>query len=426
MIPGPAPFILSLIIMLDDKRVWVALCALGLLAPAPGRADTPPNGRTPVEAPAREQAASPADPYFDEISEQGQQARGFYASGPYVRVKGADGLVRSVRSAELDAVVIDLKDGAGRVTYRTAVPELAPQVHRYLRDPVALVSTLKEAGIYTIARIVCFADPQLPRRDASRAIVHNRRGTPWVSWGTGGTWLDPYNVENHRMIVALAREAESFGFDEIQLDYVRFPVDDGTSYARFPAQDDRSRAEVLLDLLREVDAAVHVPLGVDVFGLTAFRPGDSDGLGQDLEAMSRYAEVFTPMLYLNSMRSWHRGRERRAYGLVRQGVSVLRERLGPRPVIRPFLQAFERGSENYGPEFIAEQIRGARWGQADGFLFWHPGSRYQMLRRGMRSAARGIGAFPLAGRAAHRREPSGDRREARRMPSTDTNTPTRR
>jgi len=406
------------------SSILLTLALGGALLASSGRADTPPNEHVQEAPDLRPDGAPVPDPYFDRISPQGQTARGFYASGPYVRVKHLTGLVRAVQSAQLDAVVIDLKDGAGRVTYDTQVPELHPQVRRYLRDPAALVQGLKQAGIYTIARIVCFADPQLPLRHVDRAIVHNRRGTPWVSWGTGGTWLDPYNSANHQMIVALAREAESFGFDEIQLDYVRFPVDDGTIYARYPSQDERTRAEVLIDLLREVDTAVHIPLGVDVFGLTAFRTGDSDGLGQDLEAFSHYVEVFTPMLYLNSMRSWHRGRQRRAYGLVRQGVSALRDRLGPRPVIRPFLQAFERGSENYGPDFIAEQIRGARWGRADGFLFWHPGSRYQVLRRGMLTRARGIGAFPLAGRDAHRAEraPS-DRREARRTPSTTTNSP---
>jgi hypothetical protein len=404
----------------------LSLAVGGAFLSQPGRADTPPNDSAiPVEQ-LRRQGTPPADPYFDPVSLQGQRARGFYASGPYVRVKHVDGLVRAIQSAGLDAVVIDLKDGAGRVTYDTQIPILQPQVRNFLRDPRALVAGLKEAGIYTIARIVCFADPQLPARAPERSIVHVRRGTPWVSWGTGGTWLDPYNAQNHQLVVQLAQEAESFGFDEIQLDYVRFPVDEGTTYARFPAQDERSRAEVLVDLLREVDAAIHVPLGVDVFGLTAFRRGDRDGLGQDLEAFTRYVEVFTPMLYLNSMRTWHQGRSRRAYGLVRQGVSALRERLGPRPVIRPFLQAFERGSENYGPEFIAEQVRGARWGNADGFLFWHPGSRYQMLRRGMRSGARGIGAFPMHGRDAPRALPPAnpdDGREARRIPSSATNTP---
>ena len=390
-----------------------------------GRADTPPNGRARGAEELRREGTPPVDPYFDPITVQGQQARGFYASGPYVRVKHLDGLIRAVKSANLDAVVIDLKDGAGRVTYDTQIPVLQPQIRNYLGDPRALVAGLKQAGLYTIARVVCFADPQLPLRVPERAVVHVRRGTSWVSWGTGGTWLDPYNAENQQLVVQLAREAASFGFDEVQLDYVRFPVDDGTVYARFPAHDERTRPEVLVDLLRQVDAAIHVPLGVDVFGLTAFRTGDSDGLGQDLEAFAPYVEVYTPMLYMNSMRTWGRGSERRAFGLVREGVSTLRERLGPRAVIRPFLQAFEQGSDHFGPEFIAEQIRGARLGQADGFLFWHPGSRYQMLRRGMLTSPRDTGAFPLNGRAAQRalRTNEPEEREARRIPSSNTSTP---
>lgn len=362
------------------------------------QADAPPSGSTlsPVAEAVQPENAAPDvdDPFFDPVTEHGQRARGFYASGPYVRRRGTEGLIRSIRNADMDAVVIDLKDGQGRITYDTQIPILEAQERRFLGDAAQLVTDLKAAGIYTIARVVCFADPQLPLRHPERAIVHNRRGTPWVSWGTGGTWLDPFNQDNHDMIVELTREAAALGFDEIQLDYIRFPVDRGTDYARYPQETDQTRPQLLLGLLRRIDEAVRIPLGVDVFGLTAFREGDRDGLGQDLEQWIDHVEVYTPMLYLNSMRSWELGHARRAFRLIQIGTSRMRARLGDRPVIRPWLQAFERGSDHWSPEFIAEQIRGARNGHSDGFLFWHPGSNYGMLNRGMRTAARGLSPFP--------------------------------
>ncbi|MBX3249899.1 MAG: hypothetical protein KF901_22165 [Myxococcales bacterium] len=377
---------------------WVALMVVlgsGLMGGMPTRADNPPGRRPSSPTPA---TAADADPLFDPVSEHGQRATGMYLPGAYFLNRSVAQVVELARQTHTDALVIDLKDGAGRVTYDTQIPELRDSRRLFIPDAPGLVRGLKEAGIYTIARITCFADPQLPARHPERAIMHYRRNQPWVSWGTGGTWLDPYNRENHTMIVALAREAEAIGFDEIQLDYVRFPVDDGTQYARYPSEDGTPRPQLMIELLRRIDLAVRIPLGVDVFGLAAYREGDPSGLGQDLAAWTDYVEVYSPMLYINAMREWEVDRPERSRFLVETGIARMRERLGPRPVIRPFLQAFERGAghEGFNPTFIARQIQGARAGGADGFLMWHPGARYSMFRRAMNGPARGLSPFPIA------------------------------
>ncbi len=334
----------------------------------------------------------------DPVTEAGQNARGLYLGASFVRDHGVEAVVRHVHTARMNAVVLDLKDAEGRVHHDTAIPELVEARTGYLGDTATLVESLHEAGIYTIARIVCFADRSLPERHPERAIRDLRpRHDVWVSWGTGGTWLDPYHPLNHRLVVALAREAEALGFDEVQLDYVRFPVDDGTRFASYPALTEETRTEVLMRLLRSVDEATGIPLGVDVFGLAAYRRGDPSGLGQDLEAWTRHVEVFTPMLYVNSMRAWRREENvNRAFRLVYDGTRRLRQRLGPRPVIRPFLQAFERGADDFGPEFIFDQVRAARRARADGFLFWHPGHTYGVVRRAMRGPTRTLLPFPIA------------------------------
>lgn len=341
--------------------------------------------------------------YVDPVSPAGQRARGIYVSGPYARSRGAEGLIETVRFAKLNAVVIDLKDSAGRVTYDSSIELLRDQERPFLGDAKAFVRTLKEAGVYTIARVVCFSDPVLPKAHPERAIQHFRRGDAWVSWGTGGTWLDPYNRDNHDLVVSLAKEAQTLGFDEVQLDYIRFPVDDGTKYAAYPSQDDRPRWQVLLGLLRRIDAALSIPLGVDTFGLTAFDGKGNGELGQNLEPWMAHVEVVSPMLYLNAMGHWGRGLANREEALIRQGVSELRGRIGPVAVIRPFLQAFPQGVERFDAHFIADQVRGARRGGADGMLFWHPRSSYQTLGRGMRGPARPLLRFPIDERQEARR-----------------------
>lgn len=388
---------------------WLlAFAALVLFVsiPSEGRGEGPSEARPAATRrrptrprPPREPRREPVQPdprWHDPVSEAGQHARGLYLGASFVRRNGIDGVIEEIRSSGMNAVVLDLKDSDGRIHHDTRVPELRPYRTGWLGDTAELVRRLKEAGVYTIARITCFADRSLPADAPDRAIQHVRRRTPWVSWGTGGTWLDPHHPENQRLVVDLSREAQALGFEEVQLDYVRFPVDEGIEYALYPAQTEESHADVLMRLLRAVDEAISIPLGVDVFGLAAYRRGDPSGLGQDLERWTEHVEVFSPMLYVNSMRNWRRGEPNRAYSLIYDGVRLLRERIGPRPVIRPFLQAFSRGADHFDPDFIAQQIRGARQGRADGILFWHPGHSYGMVRRAMRTRARGLVPFPIA------------------------------
>jgi hypothetical protein len=122
-----------------------------------------------------------------------------------------------------------------------------------------------------------------------------------------------------------------------------------------------------------------------------------------------HVEVFSPMLYINGMQSLiRRGGAARAQNLVFAATNTLRERVGPLPVIRPFLQGFSRGADYYNAEFIAEQVRGVRNANGDGFLFWHPGSNYKMVQAGMVGPATGMNPLPLGPRFAQRQEHWGD------------------
>jgi hypothetical protein len=337
----------------------------------------------------------------DAITADVRRSHGLYITAPFVRDNGVDAVIETLHNARMDTAVLDLKDAAGRVNYDTHIPELEAHETGWMGDVPALVQRLHAEHLRAVARIVCFNDRVLALEQPDRAIMDARPrhlDEVWVSWGTGGEWLDPWDGRNHDMIVALAQEAAALGFDEVQLDYIRFPVDDGTEFARYPHErDDVDRRHLLLGLLARVDEAIDVPLGVDVFGIQAFWGGDHSGLGQDLELWAQHVDVFTPMLYLNAMRDWQREDEHRAQHLVQTGVHRLRERLGRRPVIRPFLQAFEQGADTFDEDFIAEQLRGARFGGADGYLFWHPGSIFSVVRRAvsLHGPAHWLREFPI-------------------------------
>lgn len=343
----------------------------------------------------------------DRMTESVASATGLYFTGPFVEGRGSAGIIELLRNSRMDTAVIDLKDATGRVHHDTAIPELEDSETGMMGDGRTLLRELHDAGIRSVARIVCFNDPLLAPNVPDRAILDARErfhGRVWTSWGTGGAWLDPWDPRNQEMVLELAEEAEQLGFDEVQLDYIRFPVDDAREWALYPDErSEISRSELLHQLLARMDEQLDIPIGVDVFGIQAYHGGDRAGLGQDLELWADHVDVYCPMLYLHSMSAWEVGTEERGRRLVERGVRNLRERLGPRPVIRPFLQGFETGADHWDMDFIAEQIRGARRGGADGFLFWHAGSSYGMVQRAMVNRARSLSPFPVPE----------DRREAR-------------
>jgi hypothetical protein len=327
-----------------------------------------------------------------QVSERTRAVRGVYYSRNAIAARGAEGTAKFLKSAGLNAVVIDFKDSEGNFSAALSGDHPPTKWKPVTRE---LLAELEQLGVYTIARIVCFSDPVTPRKYPERAVMDgrpNKEGQIWANWGGRNTWLDPYHSDNQQMVIDLAKRAEELGFAEVQLDYIRFPVDEATPFAVFPSQTEQSRADLLTDLMRRVDAAIEVPLSVDVFGTTAFQFEPQDELGQDPARWAAHVQVFSPMLYMDKMGNYIAPGPARAERLVRLAVSRMRARIGPGPVIRPFLQAFQRGADYYNTEFIAEQVRGAASGGGNGFLFWDPSTRYALLKDARESILSPLGA----------------------------------
>ena len=81
---------------------------------------------------------------------------------------------------EINAFVIDVKDASGHVTYAADVP-LAQKlglIEPRIQDIDGLISTLAQHKIVPIARIVCFSDDLLARKEPDWAI-QSKEGGPW-------------------------------------------------------------------------------------------------------------------------------------------------------------------------------------------------------------------------------------------------------
>ena len=293
-----------------------------------------------------------------------------------------------IEATELNAVVVDVKGDRGLIPYRTAVPlaiEAGAQGPVIIRDMFGLVADLKGRRIYTIARIVAFKDPVLAHHRPDLAIIDTRTGQPWRD-REGLAWVDPFREEVWEYILAVAREATTKGFDEVQFDYVRFPTDGRLSAARYARQNTQeNRLRTIAGFLGRARRELR-PSGVfvaaDLFGYTAFNTNDTD-IGQRVEEIAPHLDYISTMAYPSG---YHLGIPgfripvAHPYEIVRESVRLTRQRAAEHPVqVRPWLQdfrdyAFDR--RPFGVKEVQAQIRGAEEAGARGWMVWNPLNRY--------------------------------------------------
>jgi hypothetical protein len=326
----------------------------------------------------------------DTLTEKGKHARGFYITPMYLRGLGAERTANAMKRGNFDTVVIDMKDDLGEVVYPSKVTLAQSQVHVLINDPAAMVRTFHEQGMYVIGRIVSFKDSRLPyvRPDlAVRIGPHAER-----LYSVGENWLDHYSPEVQDYLVDLALELQSFGFDEIQFDYIRFPRGYPSSYGVWlhAGSKPASHADVIAAFLEKADRALTVPISADVFGLTTFVDGDPRGLGQHIERMAQYVEAVSPMMYANGMDTYFRNNHITSHVIELIQCGLQRARHKAKDIaLRPYLQGYSNGVEHmWGPDFVAEQILAAQRAGSDGFLFWNPTMRNEFVMTAMRDLAK--------------------------------------
>jgi hypothetical protein len=325
----------------------------------------------------------PKEPPGSEMTERGRHIRGIYIPVAKVAHAKPKKFIQWLKNIGADAVVMDIKDDHGRVTFTKDLPLAKGSPHGLVPKMAALVEALKAEGIYTIGRLVCFKDNFLYKKHPESAIVDRRDGKPWRD-RKGSVWSDPFSLTAHEHIAAIAAAAEKIGFDEIQLDYVRFPVDGETRYAKYPNKDpELARYQVIQLLLARVDYQISTPLSIDVFGLTVNRIGDPQGLGQSLEHLAPFIDAVSPMLYLANQPEeiWATATLKMSRDLVYNAVKRIRARLSDQIAIRPLLQGFEYRASFFGVDFIYGQVEAATSGGAGGHLFWNQGGFYPQLAR---------------------------------------------
>ncbi len=311
--------------------------------------------------------------------------RALYSSVPVLTRKLTE-LVSTIHQCGYNAIVIDMKDDYGNLYFpaeNTTAREIGAA--KKLVNLVRTLGILKKKGIYTIARMVVFKDIALFRAYNGRYAIRDRTtDLPWQGNGRE-RWVDPHSQFVQEYNIALAREVERLGFDEIQFDYIRFPTDGPVNRCVYRYRDpgDSYKSEVLADFLYRAKKTVSVPISVDVYGFTAwYQFGNS--IGQDLEEFARIVDVLCPMVYPSHFGTrFYRGLAGNLHPYTIVHDSGIRARImaGNGVIIRPYLQAFNMLSPTWGPEYLQAQIRGAADSGCSGYTFWNAGGEYSMVRK---------------------------------------------
>ncbi len=305
----------------------------------------------------------------------------FYGIGDRGLRNSALGLIKNT---ELNALVIDVKGDRGMINFISSIPlaqEVGAQRLVIVKDMKGMLQSLKENGIYTIARIVTFKDPLLATKKPEWA-VKNASGETWYD-REKLPWVDPFRKEVWEYNIQVAVEAAQYGFDEIQFDYVRFP--DSTRVRFSQANTAENRVKTVTGFLMEAKnrlAPYNVFMAADIFGYVHWNYNDTD-IGQKLENLAPHLDYLSPMLYPSGFQfgiPGYRNPVAHPHEIVYLTLEKAKERTRlPSIRFRPWLQAFRDYAfdrRHFTGKQIKEQIEAVEKFGSNGWMLWNPRNVY--------------------------------------------------
>jgi hypothetical protein len=305
------------------------------------------------------------------------ELRGVHVTEPLASLPGR--LEEYLRLPGLNTLELDVKDESGQIGFVHGAPKLARAIGaaRPYYDAERVARLAHEHGVYLIGRVVSFQDPILSVARPDLA-VKTADGSVWRT-RAGLGWLDPGNRGAWDYDLAVATAAAKAGFDEIQLDYVRFPSDGDLARMRFPAQVGEAKAWTIARYVHFMSTRLHklgVRVSIDVFGLSASR---ELGVGQKPARLARYVDAVSPMVYPSHYMPGELGitdPNGSPGPTVSASLSDFRRALrGTHARLVPWLQDFSLGRA-YSAADVEAQIQAARYWHSAGFLLWNAGGIY--------------------------------------------------
>ncbi len=310
------------------------------------------------------------------------------------------GLVDLVRTTELNALVIDVKDESGTLLWNLDHPLAeaggggkwqASNTEAALQERLQM---LEDAGGWAIARIACFKDTRVAQARPDLA-VQDGAGNAWRA-RKDFSWLNPYQEGAAQWCIDVGLAAIEMGFDEVQYDYIRFPNggDGDTSVIQLPGvpperpREEWRHSDQIVHFLEDAADQIHAAGGyvsADLFGLVTYDfRWDAGGTGQVLERIAEHVDVISLMVYPSHYNAGNYGLQphpiEHPYETVWNAMQEAQMRIqGLHARLRPWLEDFSApwmGYPSHSPDHVKKQIQAAYDNGIDGWLLWNAANRY--------------------------------------------------
>lgn len=357
------------------------------------------------ETASAETGEQPTETQQEEIEIENQlqrepvKVKGIYLGANAVGVSDfMDRVIQRIDETELNAVVIDVKDDFGRITYQMEGVPLVDElgaVEVKIGDMPGVIRKLKDHDIYCIARIVAMKDPYIAEQKPEWAL-HLGDGSLFRD-NNGDAWVNPYKQEYWDYLVDVAKAAGDLGFDEIQFDYIRYCTERGIDDVVYDQEDTQGRDKIaiiseLVNYLTEQIRQEGMFVSCDVFGTIIGSPIDAQSVGQDYTAMAEAIDYICPMIYPSHYASGNFGLEhpdREPYACIlgaleKSAAELAKDRTDgqPQAIVRPWLQSFtasylgEGNYMEYNAETTRQQIQAVYDAGYDEWLLWSASANY--------------------------------------------------
>lgn len=295
-------------------------------------------------------------------------------------------LIKLIDDTELNAVIIDVKDSTGRISFPVNDPVLASfgSVEKRIADIDTLIKILHQKNIYVIARVAVFQDPYMTGKKPEWAVRKKSDGGVWKD-RKGLSFLDPTKKEVWDYTIRIANEAYARGFDEINFDYIRYPSDGNMKDINYNLEPGKTRADnvesFFIYLAQQMKKDTNIPISGDLFGLTT-EVLDDMGIGQVWEKALPHFDFLAPMIYPSHYPSGHAGYKNPAtspYMIIDRALehAVVRTRKTGTSIakIRPWLQDFDMGA-TYTKELVRAQMKATYDNGITSWMLWDPSNKY--------------------------------------------------
>lgn len=295
-------------------------------------------------------------------------------------------IIKIIDETEINSIVIDIKDSTGRISFYTddiEIQKIGSSENR-IKNIRALTSLLHSKNIYIIGRISVFQDPYLTKLKPEWAIKRISDGEVWKD-KKGLSFLDPTNKNVHDYTLAIARNSYKEGFDEINLDYIRYPSDGNMKDINYNLKDGKTRADNIETFFKyfstEIKKVDNITISADLFGLTT-EAVDDMGIGQVWEKTIPYFDFVSPMVYPSHYPSNYAGYKNPAlypYEVINRALisAVIKTKNINQNIakIRPWLQDFDLGA-TYTKDMIQAEMKAVYDNGLNSWMLWDPSNKY--------------------------------------------------